>query len=130
VGGNDRMAETDRFRINRPDVIHEVLEGELVIVNLKTGAYFTLDPVGADIWHRIDGNDTLDELVAALRSHYEGDGATIEAEVRRLVEELLREDLIVPHAGVATAGGRSAGTDAASVNLPVIPTPTPAASEY
>jgi hypothetical protein len=35
------------------DVVFHDLQGELVLLNLKTGVYFGLDSVGTRIWHLI-----------------------------------------------------------------------------
>ncbi|PYO19380.1 MAG: hypothetical protein DMD85_18645 [Candidatus Rokuibacteriota bacterium] len=34
----------------RKDVVFRELEGEMVLLNLATGVYFGLDPVGTRIW--------------------------------------------------------------------------------
>ena len=91
------MAESQRFRIRRPEVIHEILDDELVIVNLKTGAYFSLDPVGAVIWEEVDRNATPAEIVSDVKARFDGDAALIEGEVKRLLRELEREQLIGAH---------------------------------
>ena len=90
------MAERQRFHIKRPEVIHEILDDELVIVNLKTGSYFSLDRVGAVVWRALDRNASRPEIVAEVAAHYEGAAAQIEREVERLLEELLAEALIAP----------------------------------
>ena len=34
------------FRINSPTVVHEIIDGEAVIVNMKNGSYYSVDGVG------------------------------------------------------------------------------------
>lgn len=88
------MAERERFHIRRPEVIHEVLDDELVIVNLKTGSYFSLDRVGAVVWSAIDRHASRAEIVADVVARFDGPRAEIEREVGRLLEELGAEALI------------------------------------
>lgn len=43
------MNLSEKFKINIPKVVHEMIEGEVVIVNLDGGDYYSLVTVGADI---------------------------------------------------------------------------------
>lgn len=97
------MARPERFRINRPDVIHEVLDGELVIVNLRSGAYYSLDPVGAAIWQEIERGSSEAEIVVDALARFEGEAGEVESAVRGLVEELRGENLIAPTDAPAAA---------------------------
>jgi hypothetical protein len=89
----------ERFRINRPDVIHEILDDELVVVNLRSGAYFSLDRIGAVVWQAIERHASVPDMRAELAARYEGEEETIERELERLLGDLRRENLIVPHEG-------------------------------
>ena len=40
----------DRFEVNSPAVVSEVIDGEAVIMNLKSGNYFSIQNSGAVIW--------------------------------------------------------------------------------
>ena len=44
------MSVPGRYRVNEPGVIHQSIDGETVIINLDSGAYYSLDAVGAVIW--------------------------------------------------------------------------------
>lgn len=46
---NDRV-----LRVNTPQVVCETIDGEVVIVNLDKGIYYSLLKTGADIWSRIE----------------------------------------------------------------------------
>jgi len=100
------MAEPERFRINRPDVIHEILDGELVIVNLRNGAYYSLDPVGTVVWQEVERGSSEAEIVAEMLACFEGDAAVIEEGARSLLAELRREDLVTAAEGAPVADGR------------------------
>lgn len=41
------MLSNTPFRVNSPSVIGEVLDGEAIIVNLDSGAYYSLNGAGA-----------------------------------------------------------------------------------
>ncbi|MBI3454385.1 MAG: PqqD family protein [Candidatus Rokubacteria bacterium] len=59
-----------RVRIGRHTVFRD-LEGETVLLNLRTGVYFGLDPVGTRIWHLLREEQPLERILASLVEEYE-----------------------------------------------------------
>jgi Coenzyme PQQ synthesis protein D (PqqD) len=97
------MHSETSYRVNAPDVIHQVIDGEAVIINLARGFYYSLDRVGADVWDALAQGRSRAEVVSVIAGAYEGLG--IDAAVTALVDELVAEELIVERAGHASAGG-------------------------
>lgn len=93
-----------RHRVCSPRVIHETLDGETVIVNLESGAYYSLDQCGQAAWLALSGGATLPETVAHLRASFLGDAGEILASTRRLLAEFVDEGLLEP--GSPTAGAQ------------------------
>ncbi len=90
------MSESLRYKINAPHIVHEIFEDhEAAIINLKSGNYYSLDPVGASVWARIESGLTIDEIVDELLTLYDGDRAEVGREIGRFVEALQVEQLIV-----------------------------------
>ena len=70
---------------NRPDVLDEVFDGEAVLVNLRTGRYYSLDAAAPEVWGAVVAGEPLPEGGAAF--------------ARRLVdEELAITDELLPQA--------------------------------
>lgn len=92
-----------QYRINAPHVIAETMAGETIIVHLSTGCYFNLAGAGAEIWDSVTANETAEETVARLETTYDAAPGAIEAGVRRLLDELLAEELLVVADGDASA---------------------------
>ena len=46
---------------NRPDVLDEVFDGEAVLVNLRTGRYYSLDARATVIWQAVVAGEPLPE---------------------------------------------------------------------
>ena len=92
-----------RLRVNSPRVMHERIEGEVIVIDLATGSYFSLRDVGSDIWTEIERGATEQEIVATLARRYEASPDEMDNAVRRLVEELAGEGLI-DSAGATGAG--------------------------
>src|SRR5207244_13566664 len=92
---------TRGFRVNSPNVIHETIEGEVILIDLKTGTYYSLRDAGAAVWQAIERGAGEDGIAAELRSRYEASESEIHDAVRRLLAELEREGLIRADEGEA-----------------------------
>ncbi|NMC73690.1 MAG: PqqD family protein [Geobacteraceae bacterium] len=97
-----------RFRINSPKVILESFDDEVVIVNLDSGNYYSLDKIGSDIWSFLEKGASLHETVSAVKGMYLGDPDAISMGVTRLVEALLAENIIVSDASESSSRCREA----------------------
>lgn len=86
---------SQHFRPNAPQVIHEVIDGEAVLVNLETGSYYSTDQVGADIWGMIEAGMAVSNIIDAIESKYASNRGEIESGVTYLVTQLQQEELIV-----------------------------------
>ena len=91
------------YRINTPNVVHEVIEGEAVIVNLATGLYYSVDRSGVDIWALLEQERAVADIITTLAERYTGQREIIEATVQKFLALLEAENLIVPQAGPAPA---------------------------
>jgi hypothetical protein len=92
-----------RYSVNTGQVISEVIDGEAVMINLTTGNYYSLNEVGAAVWEAVAAGATADEAAALLSARYEGSSDEIAGAVSTLLEELSREELIVPTDGDAAS---------------------------
>lgn len=61
---------SSRVRVN-DDVLFQELNGEGVLLNLKTGVYFGLDQVGTRFWQLLDQHTILSEILEALLTEYD-----------------------------------------------------------
>lgn len=92
---------TTRFRVNSPNVIHETIEGEVVLIDLKTGTYYSLRDSGAAVWQAIEQGAGEDGIAAELRARYDASDEQIGAAVRQLLAQLEGEGLIRADEGEA-----------------------------
>jgi coenzyme PQQ synthesis protein D (PqqD) len=90
------MATREVYRVNSPRVIFEIIDGELIMVHMDRGAYYTADDVGAAVWDLITSGCTVAEMCRWLAARYEGGAQEIEAGVQSFIERLRAEDLISP----------------------------------
>lgn len=88
------MNLSEKFKINIPKVVHEMIEGEVVIVNLDGGDYYSLVTVGADIWKKLARGLSRGVILAEMVSCYDSSSETIETALNNFISELQRESLI------------------------------------
>jgi len=82
-----------RIRINDDVVFHD-LQGEAVILNLKTGVYFGLDPVGTRIWHLLQERPSLQAVLDALVEEYAVTQARCAEDLLRFAARLREQGLV------------------------------------
>jgi len=70
------------------------VEGEMVLLDLQSGTYFGLNPVGADVWNQITQRKSFAEIQAYLLSQYRVTPERCEAEVLSLITKLAEKGLI------------------------------------
>ena len=68
--------------------------GEAVVLALRDGVYYGLNPVGARVWQLVQEPRTLAELCDAIVSDYDVDRSRCERDVTRLVSELRDRGLV------------------------------------
>lgn len=117
------------FRINTPQVIRETFEDEVVIVNLETGSYYSLDNVGAKIWELIEAGRSEVTIAAAIVHQYQGDDAEVAQAVARFLQELQQEELVLA-AAQATAEATICASDGTLTNQPKPPFIPPRLHKY
>lgn len=68
---------------------------EQVILDLASGTYFGLDPVGARVWQLLTAGKTLEQVCSAMLIEYEVTQETIEHDVKALVQTLIDRQLAI-----------------------------------
>jgi hypothetical protein len=101
------MTQRIYFQVNKPNVILETFEDEVVLINLDSGNYYSLEKIGAEIWKLIESGAALDEIVESVSRTYKGSRQDIERTIHQFTDELRQEGLIVqgePKEGCSTEG--------------------------
>lgn len=79
-----------------PELAWRVIDGEVVILRIKTTTYYSLDEVGSFIWRTMeDAPRSRAELLDRLTTEYEVDRATAAADLDELFADLVREELVL-----------------------------------
>jgi Coenzyme PQQ synthesis protein D (PqqD) len=62
-----------RYSLNRTQVVQEAFDDETILINLKTGAYYSLNKVGARILSILNEGRSVDEIVLRLHQQYDAE---------------------------------------------------------
>jgi hypothetical protein len=76
------------------DQVSTNIEEEAVILNLKDGVYYGLDPVGARIWNLLREPRTVRDVLKILLEEYEVEPQRCEQDLLKLLKELATHRLI------------------------------------
>jgi len=76
------------------EVLVSDLDGESVLLNLKTESYFGLDEVGAWMWNVVTGAESIEAAYEAMKDDCDVDPARLRTDLSTLLEQLVAEGLI------------------------------------
>jgi hypothetical protein len=88
------MALTDRYEPAGPDIVSEEIDGEVIIVNLRNGNYYSLSQSATVVWAGIQEHATLERLQHHLRRRYSGETGSMDRDLAELILTLEAEQLI------------------------------------
>ncbi len=80
--------------VNQVVVLREEFDDWGVLFDPDTGEAFGIDPVGIDIWKRLNGKSTLEDITADLKKEYEDMPESGMVEVKEFVDELVDNGLV------------------------------------
>jgi hypothetical protein len=109
------------LRVKAPEVIHETIDGEVIIINLGNGNYYSVKGSGASVWRILHENPgiTVDQLTAAVASRHET-SEDITAAIKQLVADLQQEDLVATDGDPITVTPASNGAAVGEWQPPVL----------
>jgi hypothetical protein len=87
------MTLPDRITVS-PDVMTRRVGEEIVMLQLESGTYFGLDPVGSRIWQLLAEGNTAAQARDRLLAEYEVAPAQIESDIEKLIGELRAHGLV------------------------------------
>jgi hypothetical protein len=83
-----------RVTIDENAVFRE-LDGEAVILQLASGVYFGLDPVGTRLWQLIAAHGELSGVLKAALEEFDATPDVLEQDLLQLVSQLAEKQLVV-----------------------------------
>jgi len=92
-GSKDDLSEASVVAA-RPGNASCELSGEAVVLNLDSGLYHGLNPVGSRVWELVQEPRRLDELRDLLQAEYEVEAERLDADLRSVLAEMRAAGLI------------------------------------
>lgn len=90
------MAQPRHFGIDQPSVVSETIDGEAVILDLRSGAYYSARGTGAAIWTWLEAGASVDAIIAHLLATFPDHADTARVSTEAFVDELVARRLVVP----------------------------------
>lgn len=76
------------------EVLHQVIEGRAVLLDLNGERYYSLDNVGTRIWTLLADHDHVETILARLLDVYAVDEATLRSDLASFLDRLARAGLV------------------------------------
>ncbi|MGE3077102.1 MAG: PqqD family protein [Dehalococcoidia bacterium] len=79
----------------KADVVARSAGDEMILLDLESGEYFTLNSVGAVIWKGLEAAMDLPALLSAVVEQFEVDEATAKSDIDEYIDSLISEGLVL-----------------------------------
>jgi hypothetical protein len=112
-----------RVRINPEDVVHETVDGEVILIALQTGSYYSLEGAGAEVWAGLEAGRHVDEIASELEARYAAEHGAIRRAVADLVDRLVSEQLVEADDAPAAAQATNGDRPSLAASAPAFPPP-------
>lgn len=83
-----------QFKPNAPAVVSEIIDGEAVIMHLKSGNYYSTEHIGSQVWALIEQGVSRRQILDGLAARYAVAPAELAATLDAFLAELLAQDLV------------------------------------
>ena len=78
-----------------PETFANAVGDETVLLQIKRGVYFGLDPVGTQIWQGLEKGQSPRLICDGLAREFSMDIAEIEQDARKFLEDLKANEIII-----------------------------------
>ncbi len=75
-------------------VVWKVIDGKGILLNLETGAYFEVGPVGLEMWQRCDGRTLAEHITPQVARQFRAEPERVARDLQQFLGELRRRKLI------------------------------------
>jgi hypothetical protein len=88
-----------RYALNTRDMVAKTVDDETVLINLSTGAYYSIAGAGSVVFEYLAAGHAQEEIAPAVADGLGVNGATVAGDLERFVAELLEQDVLVTAPG-------------------------------
>jgi hypothetical protein len=116
----EKLEQDVPLRVASANVHSKVFDDEVVVLEMKSGTYFSLRGAGVDIWQLVERNATAARIHDALEQRYDAPRAEIAEAVTALLNDLVEGRLIVADPSVEPAEAPEEVAEKAPFSAPQI----------
>jgi hypothetical protein len=86
------------YGINEDAVRWRIVDGEAVLIHVKTTFYYSLNGTGTAVWQILaKGERPVDEIVEAVAARFDSDESAVRGDVQSFLDQMLKEELVLVH---------------------------------
>ena len=78
-----------------PDIIHSVMDDEIVMMGVEQGSFFGIDRIGSHIWNLLETPMKVEDLLAKLVLEYEVEYGQCKEDTLLFLNEMLKNKVIL-----------------------------------
>ena len=93
MSGGDPLGANQSYAI-APGVVHETIDGEVIVIDLATGTYFSLQGGAAAVWALVVAGQRSLDMVPRLADAYSEDADSIRSVLDTFLAQLTSESLL------------------------------------
>jgi len=90
------MSKQSRFRVDSARFAHEDVDGEVIVIDMDAGTYFSMRDTAAAVFLLMVQGLPVDAAVGALATACSSEPGQIEAPVAEFIAQLASEAILVP----------------------------------
>lgn len=124
------MDSHQRLCPNESEVAAKVIDGEVIIIRLSDGLYYSISGVGCLVWELIERRMTVGEILETVAARHDVPEAQVRDDVTSLVVELSRERLVSHTTEAGSALADEAPADGAPADGVKAPYEAPVLQKY
>lgn len=83
------------LKVNEPNVVHETIEGETILLNLGTGNYYSIEWPGTFVWDLLAETGDINGIKKAFISANSEKESEVDKAYSQFIDLLFEEELVV-----------------------------------
>jgi hypothetical protein len=114
------MNLTDSYSPDADRAAGDVIDGEAIIINLVTGAYYSMQGIGGEIWSMVTQQRSVASMLEHIVSSYDVSREQASADLEAVLGQLLSEGLIRPGTSADVPGSAAPGSARKAYRKPAL----------
>ncbi len=88
------MPAAQKYTVDKDTVVHRIIDGEAVILNLEDGFYYSLNRTATLIWEAVNKDRSFGEILDFFKKEYRISEGQLKKDILELFKDLSAKGLI------------------------------------